>query len=202
VSGADQSVTTLEVLRRHLNACPPGPIEDRAELLGLLSPAWPSLDGCDLEAMHSGKLSRLEDPRWAPPILTFRIERHGPIVAGGSTRAEMQTWTVDIDDATASVSVSGRRQMRPMAPRLDVEPLVREIVSLANAGVEDDRLKWSPDRKRVTIRIGRVIPDVGYPETVQGRRKRFTLRLREAMTASGWQEVIGTTPHTFERPTA
>jgi len=186
----------LAALRRFLAATGPGPIEDAAALIALLAAVWPSLDGADDEAMGSWKLHRMEGPEWRPPLLTFSIERHGAVVLGG-TRADLQRWTVNLDTLTASVEVAGHRQLRPLAPRLNVAPLVAEIVELVAAGVEDDRLGWSPDRQTVRVRIGKIIPADGFAQTVAGRRKRFRDKLRAAMAASGWS--VGTAVGTFVR---
>ena len=144
--------------------------------------------------MASWKLGRMEGPEWRPPLLTFSIERHGAMVLGG-TRADLQRWTVNLDTLTASVEVAGRRQLRPLAPRLNVAPLVAEIVELVAAGVEDDRLGWSTDRQTVRVRISKIIPADGFQQTVAGRRKRFRDKLTAAMAASGWS--VGTAAWTF-----
>jgi hypothetical protein len=87
----------------------------------------------------------MEAVAWNPPVLTFRIERHGGTVLG-STRAELQHWHVDLERKTASLVKTGRRQLRPMQPRLNVEPLVEEIVRLivAEQPAEGWRLVASP----------------------------------------------------------
>ncbi len=60
--------------------------------------------------MHAGKLGRMEDVRWEPPVLSFRIERHGAMGVG-STRAELQNWRVDFDLKPAQCECSrGYRQ--------------------------------------------------------------------------------------------
>jgi hypothetical protein len=86
-----------------------------------------------------------------------------------------------------------------MQPRLDVKPLVAKVVSLAGSGADDSFLRWSADRTRVTVMTGSVIPATGYRQTIEGRRKRFREALREAMKSSGWREVAGTSPNTWER---
>ncbi len=177
--------SALDALRQFLTAAGPGRIGDEHRLIELLAAVWPSLDGADDEAMASSKVGRLEDPEWQPPLLTFRIERHGALVLGG-TRADMQTWTVDLNHATATPTDDGYRQLVPRAAPLKVEPLVAEIVELVAAGAADDRLKWSPDRGTVRIIIGKAIPDDGFQRTVAGRRKRLRGKLGPALGASGW----------------
>jgi hypothetical protein len=187
-----------EVLRDH----PAGLVEDerRGEMVGLLCRVWPKIAGSDETRMESWKLERTEDLSWHPPLLTFCIERHGAIMAGGSSRAEIQHWTVDMDRLEAYPDSAGYRQVRPAAPRLDVKTLVVEVMSSVETQCNDDWLTWSPDRSRVTVRIGRIISGDGPKQTVLGRRKRFGAALFDAMVAAGWTAVAGTTAHTFEAP--
>jgi hypothetical protein len=191
-----QMSRNLAALRRFLAAAGPGHIKDADALIELLAAVWPSLVGADDEAMASRKLGRMEDPEWRPPLLTFSIERHGAVVLGG-TRADLQQWTVNLDTLTASVEGAGRRQLRSLAPRLNVAPIVAETVELVAAGLEDDRLGWSPDRQTVRVRIGKIIPADGFQQTVAGRRKRFRDKLTAAMAASGWS--VGASAGTFVR---
>ena len=191
-------VMALEQLRVYLRDTPPGPVEDVVGLYDVLVPAWEDIAGSSDTSMAYTKLDRIEEPQWNPPLLTFRMERHGGMVGGGSSRAEIQEWTVDVDKAEADVETRGYRQLLPMQPRLDVEPLAVEIVSLIEGGVDDERLKWSADRSRVTVVIGQVIPDSGPKQTVTARRKRFKKMLSEALVAGGWREVTGTSPNTWE----
>ncbi|HUY61768.1 MAG TPA: hypothetical protein VMW49_07820 [Candidatus Dormibacteraeota bacterium] len=118
-------------------------------------------------------------------MLQFRIERHGP-TAQGSTRAEVQSWTVDVDAGTAAATAVGRRQLRPMARQLDVRPLADHVANLIVRDVDDPGLRWSGNRRRVTVRIGEVIPDHGPKETVQGRRRRFREALETALAKERW----------------
>jgi hypothetical protein len=185
-------------LRKFLDRNGPGKVPQITELARLLAPTWPDLSGSDAEAMESWKLTRMEDPVWRPPVLSFGVERHGAIVAGGSTRAEVQTWMVDLDRSEARLGGSTRRQVRPAAPRLDVAPLVAEVVRAVVAGSDDDCLKWSPDRRLVTITVGRIIPAVGFQQTITGRRRRFRERLLADMRSIGWVEIPGEI-HTYEK---
>jgi hypothetical protein len=199
-NGEEEAVVdALERIREYLGAKPAGPVGDLDALVSLLKPAWPALEGGDAEGMYDRKLAKLEKPQWGPPLLTFRIERHGAIVVGGSTRAEMQTWTIDVDRAEVGVKVIGHRQIEPMAKPLDVRPIAAEIARLLRVGADDERLTWYADRARVRVVVSRVIPEVDPKQTVAGRRKRFRSALREAMISSGWTEVSGTSPNTYER---
>jgi len=80
-----------------------------------------------------------------------------------------------------------------------VKPLADEVVELIGEGADDERLKWSADRTRVTVLTGKVIPSGGFRQTVEGRRKRFRQALIERMQQAGWREVQGTSPNTWER---
>jgi hypothetical protein len=143
-------------------------------------------------------VGRMEDIRWEPPYLTFQVERHGAF-ALGSSRGELQSWEINVDEGTANFVEAGYRQVRPMSPRLDVKPLVEEVVALILAGREDERLKWAPDHSRVTVRIGKIIPADGPKETTQKRRRRFARRRQERMESEGWRLVSGTSPHPYEK---
>ena len=65
-----------------------------------LAGCWREFTGSASERMHAGKLGRMEAVRWDPPVLSFTIERHGAM-SGGSTRAELQQWRIDLDRKTA-----------------------------------------------------------------------------------------------------
>jgi hypothetical protein len=74
--------------------------------------------------MKAEKLyGRMESVLWEPPLLTFVIERHGSTIRG-STRAELQHWTVDVNQGTATLALGGHRQLYPAQPRLNIQPLV------------------------------------------------------------------------------
>lgn len=178
----------LEELRAHLAGLPPGLIEDRDQLLRRLQPAWGSFAGGSSEAMAAYKLDRLEDPGWAPPRLSFVVERHGGTVMG-STRAELQYWRVDLDTAEATASEGGWRQVRPKSPPLNVSPLADRVAESVLSGVDDDWLQWSADRSKVGVRIGRVIPADGPRETLEGRRRRLRVAVKERLAAGGWVET-------------
>lgn len=185
----------MRVLRSFLDAQGAGPLVDTEGLITCLMPVWADLDGARDDAMEPRKLGRLENPEWLPPVLTFVVERHGGTVLG-STRADLQTWTVNLDLETATPTTSGYRQIRPRATRLDVEPLVSEVIGLVVDGADDKRLKWSADHGTVRIAVGQFIPAGGPKQTVGGRRKRFREKLERAMAEAGWAK---TGPGTYMR---
>lgn len=182
----------------YLSALPVGPVEDQVQLLRELQACWDDLRGSDRSAMATWKLNRLENPLWEPPLLSFAVERHGAVVAGGSTRAEIQHWVVDAKSGTARIQQTGRRQIRPAGPRLDVRPLVEQIADAISEGADDDRLKWSDDRHVVKVAVGEIIPDDGFRQTITGRRKRFRTALDTRLAEMGWQAT--TTPYRYTRP--
>lgn len=159
-------------------------------LARLLEEVWEGLDGDPHEtAMASWKARRIESFSWEPPILYFDIERHGAIVMGG-TRAEVQTWAVDLDQRKAWLADSARyRQLRPMAPRFRAKPLAAELAAAIVAGEEDERLERRSDG---TVRVLlSQIPEVsqGYKETIEGRRQRLAEALAAELTPGGWERA-------------
>lgn len=173
----------LDALRRFLDDAGPGPVEDLSGLVDHLQAAWVHLNDLDA-SMTAGKLVRIEDPEWSPPQLTFIVERHGGSQFG-STRATLQEWTVDLDAVTVSVDERRYRQLRPQAPRLDVRPIADEIARIIVDGSDDDRLEWSPDRRKVHVLVNAVIPAT-VRETTTARRRRLRTALDARLEAAGW----------------
>jgi hypothetical protein len=129
-------------------------------------------------------------------VLSFRIERHGA-TALGSSRASIDAWTVDIDKMTTTVEKGvGRRQVRPLQPRLDVKPLAAELCAAIVAGQPDARLKWAGD-SQVRVLIGKVIPErSAVKDTLAGRRKRLRDELTRLLASAHWRLVR---PNVYER---
>lgn len=188
----------MKDLRTFLDAQGAGPLVDRAGLITCLIPVWADLEGASDWAMEPRKLGRMEDPTWLPPVLTFVVERHGGTVYG-SSRADLQTWTVNLDRATAISATTGRRQVRPQAARLDVGPIVDDVVRLVVDEIDDPRLKWSAGRRTVRIAVGQFTPASGSQQTIASRRTRFGAKLQAAMAEAGW---VKTAPATFVRAQA
>lgn len=67
-----------------------------------------------------------------------------------------------------------------------MEPLVAEIMGLIEAGADDPRLRWSPDRRTVQVVISRLVLDGGPKQTASGRRVRFGDAWQAAMAEHGW----------------
>ena len=78
--------------------------ENQGTVEGLLAGCWDSLLLSDRGGMRPEKISsRLEKVNWDPPYLTFDIERHGGTVLG-SQYAEIQSWKINVQEATGSQS--------------------------------------------------------------------------------------------------
>ena len=163
-----------------------GPVADFGAIELWLAALWASFSGSSEGGMRAHKLrNRTEEMEWNPPVLAFRIERHGGTV-NGSTRAEVQHWEIDVDASTATLVHVGRRQVEGMARRVDVRPLADEIFSKIIAGEEDPRLKWIDD-KTVRVKIGEIISSVDVKkQTLAGRRKRFREYLESRLRQEGW----------------
>ncbi len=180
----------LAALRELLEQLPPGPVVDSAEeVVRALARCWSELAGSYETAMADYKLYRAEKMRWEPPDLTFIVARHGGTVMG-SSRAELQQWTVDVEHGQAIRGSAGFRQLNPKDRPLRTAPLVAEILKKVVAGVDDDRLRWESPGDRTIVRVlvsqfitGQVL------QTEQGRRRRFRAAFEKALSAVGWASV-------------
>lgn len=185
----------IESICLHCAALLPGPVADIPTLERLLAAAWDELSGDDGGMEADKLLDRMEKPIWNPPVLNFRIERHGA-ASLGSSRAEVQEWTVDLERLTASVKVAGRRQIGPLKPRLDVKAIAADLCSVILTGNQDDRLKWDGTSK-VRVLIGKVLPErSAVKETLAYRRKRLRDELTRLLAPEGWKLVR---PNLYER---
>jgi hypothetical protein len=191
-----EELSGLARLRAQMATIPPGELADTADLERLLAACWDEFTG-DYGGMEGHKLlGRIKDVTWQPPKLTFTIEQHGGTVAG-SSRADLQGWTVNIESNTVFCEPLAQRQVRPMQARLKVEPLVEEIAGLVVAKQKDDRLQWHEDGS-VKVLVGKIIPEgSAVKQTLAGRRKRFRKALVERLGAEGWG--LAAYPYTFSR---
>jgi hypothetical protein len=178
---------SMKQLQDVLTSVTPGNIDDAAaaRVLRALGCVWSDLHRTDDEATEPWKLGRAEHLRWCPPILSFVLERHGAACMG-STRAELHHWEVDVEHGTAAIVDRGRRQLKATQPRLDILALVTQVVDAVVRSADEPWLSWSADRLSVRVIIGELIPDDGFKQTVQGRRKRFKTKLDEFLSAVGW----------------
>jgi hypothetical protein len=124
---------SIKALKAFLADLPTGPVQENRRVIEMLSPFWVSLVGSSEASMATYKLNRAENLHWEPPLLKFTIERHGA-ASLGSSRAELQEWTINLDEQTASYTLLGYRQLRPNAPRLKVEPIVASIIEAIRSG--------------------------------------------------------------------
>ncbi len=153
----------------------------------LLAELWPWLEGGSQTKMAPWKIARLERVVWNPPELTFELERHGGTVQG-STRGDLQTWTVDLDRLTAAVATTGRRQLHPTASRFNARPVAERIARSIAERVDHAGLRWEnlPGRDLVRVLVAEIVPDDSFKQTVQGRRKRLREELKRCLEGSGW----------------
>jgi hypothetical protein len=179
----------IALLRRRLLDLAPGEIRESAFVAALLADCWHEFEGSTAQRMQAGKLGRMEDVRWDPPVLSFTVERHGAM-SMGSTRAELKHWLVDIDRRTARCERNrSYRQALPRAEAVKTEPIARELADIIVAEGGDPRLKWLGDGT-VRILMARIFPyDSGYMQTVSGRRKRLRAALEALLSESGWRAV-------------
>ena len=138
--------------------------------------------------MEAFKLDRVENLEWKAPILTFEIERHGATVMG-SGRGDIQAWSIDFENRAAQHRITGRRQLRPMAKGLKVEPIVEQVCDKIKNGVtagHSEGIQWQSEDK-VKVKPASFIPNDGPNQTIAGRRKRFRAAISVAMTGMGWK---------------
>src|SRR3954447_10470619 len=82
----EANMSTFDQLQDVLVGTPPGDLAEEiaGRIESLLAACWDDLAGNE-GGMTGRKIpGRTEDLKWNPPILTFRIERHGAFVAGSS----------------------------------------------------------------------------------------------------------------------
>jgi hypothetical protein len=178
-----------EALRLALAACGIGKItgENRLRILGLLANCWDNLRGSDAHSTFADKLHRAEELAWAPPLLTFRLERHGGTVMG-STRASVHYWSVNVERRTAVIIRDTHRQLRPVARRASFAPLIAKVCEAVVNRFNADFLEWKSDDAAV-LQIGEIVGG-GNQRTVASRRKRFRKELDEALAPAGWQVTL------------
>ncbi len=187
----------MQALREYLAGIKPGPVLDVERLEELIASAWDEFTS-DEGGMKAEKLSgRMEGAQWNPPWLTLQIERHGGMKLG-STRAELQLWSLNTETAVARFTIGGHRQLRPRKPPLNVQPIADEIASLIAQERPDPRLKRNADGS-VRVLIGQVLPNNGAKQTVEARRQRFKERLHERLVSRGWMQATGKDSYTFVR---
>jgi len=189
----------MRELLDYLESEPSGPLVDDAEVIGLMAKLWYdfSLTGYDDGGMSIDKLYRAEDVTWEPPILSFRIERHGAVVAGSSKRADYQHWELDLVNCTKGWGPGGYRLVKPRDPVVNTKPLAEKYADLITKRAPDAALKYLSGEDSVRVIISKVdgLGDNNEKgqklakQTVQSRRKRFRNELEKLLQPAGWQRV-------------
>jgi hypothetical protein len=178
----------MDKLRDYLKNLDPGPVEETTHLEHLLAEVWDDLGGDEGGLTGHKLIDRMENVEWHRPILTFLIERHGGTVFG-STRADIQRWTVDLDRQTATCERTSQRQLSPVARRVDVGPIADEVAARIVDGEADERLSWLGDG-RVRVEVGKILPvQSGYKQTIQDRRRRLREALIQRLGPMGWAHL-------------
>ncbi len=196
-SASAQTESGICLLAARLKDEPSGNLKDESgEILKLLALAWDELENSGHTKMNRTKLCRIEKLHWASPEIYFEIERHGAVVLG-SSRAEIQGWTVNLETRQTSCDSVGLRQIYPAERRLNTKPLAEEIATLILKHAKDDRLKWSSPTL-VRVNIGLVIPETCAPTTLE-RRRRFRRDLENELQKAGWKQAKGRASNTYEK---
>jgi hypothetical protein len=185
---------SVDALIQVLEHVPEGELtgDARHRVIRLLAECWQDFRGANETAMEAWKLGRAEELRWKSPFVSFTIERHGATVLG-SSRAELQTWKLNLETRNAQCARKTFRQLRPASPRLDVKLIATRVCEIIREGsasnsdlVENGVVVWKSDDE-VWIYHGKLIPGTGYSQTVAGRRKRFRDELTSMMKSLGWK---------------
>jgi hypothetical protein len=189
---------TIQKLIGFLQPVSPGtiPTDISGELFQLVVASWDEFSGSAETRMEARKILRDEGPKdvtWSPPCLSFTIERHGATVLG-STRAEKQRWTLNLDRRTADHLQIGFRQLRPRAPRVDIRGLADEVSKAVQEGpssasrlVSNGVVVWKNDDE-LTVFHGKIVGG-DYQRTVSGRRRRFIADLKPKLRMIGWELI-------------
>ena len=190
-----------ESLKLFLGAQRRGPLSSSSELIGLVASAWRSFYGSNATSMCASKIevNRVTNFEWDPPILSFEIVRHGSAVLGGKY-GDVYRWQLDIERNIATFGLMGKKRVEPLAPSLDVKPLVTKIVS----AVRNNERITGVDLKQdgtVVVSAEHFVPSVGVvKETLQKQRKRFRAELHDQMSKIGWV-ARSPTSYIFEKTT-
>ena len=175
----------MSSLEACLKSHPQGPIEHFSEVEPLLAAEWNSLSchSDDHKTSPEKLYGRMEEVSWNPPFLRFKLERHGGTV-NGSTRAELHYWVVNVEERTCGIERIGKRQLHPMSERVYVKPVAEEIAAIILRNGDDPRIKWTPTRDKVTIKLSQMLGGE-FEQTRAGRRKRFQAVIEPILTAKG-----------------
>lgn len=167
-----------------------------AELERLLAECWDELELPNNGGMRADKLlGRTEDLEWEPPRITFVIERHGGMV-NGSSRAELQGWSINMETASADFSTHGYRSEETIDVIRKVKPIAEEVADLILNNKMDDRIKWADDR--VNVKPGIVLPKETWKAKTTNARKQFRKELERLLGDHGWTRIPRTSSYIQE----
>ncbi|HQV23643.1 MAG TPA: hypothetical protein PLJ88_11185, partial [Agitococcus sp.] len=120
-----------EKFAEYVSSLPTGSVEKNKTLIGFLELIWDSLSGSSNQNTTANKLDRIENIFWSPPLLEFILERHGPTV-NGSSRANLHYWRVNINDWSAEIYKTGKKQLTPMSRKyyasIDAEAVAQLLI--------------------------------------------------------------------------
>ena len=184
----------MNELKDFLNSWKPGLLNRNqiSKLQTLLQRYWHQFKGSDETKMAGYKLLRgIEDVEWDPPKLFFTIERHG-ITMLGSSRADLQMWTLNIEDETVTANtLDTYRQIYSRQSPLKVGLIAEDLYQKITNNIVDDRIKRYGDG-RIEIRIGNINElkeGSAVKQTLMQRRKRFRFKMDELLLNSGWEKI-------------
>jgi hypothetical protein len=193
-------MSSIQELSELLRKLPDSPIasELRTKVIHLLGTCWDQFSGTAATKMEWWKVERENGPRdlkWQNPVLSFWIARHGSLV-NGSSRAEKQQWSLNIEKLTAEAMTIGHTQVYPVAAPFRTEKMAA-IADNVCVAVQEGPDSLSDCKKQeiliwvgndqVEVKHGVLVPDAGYQQTTAGRRKRFRAILESKMQAIGWK---------------
>jgi hypothetical protein len=181
-----ESMTGVDRLRAHLATVQPGELADTADLERLLAASWDEFTGDDGGMAGYKLLGRIEDVTWQPPKLTFTIERHGGTVLG-STRAELQHWEIHVEQKSAVIVKCGHRQLKPMAERIYIKPLVESILAAIRSGIGNELVEKYDDGT-FSLNTTLIFPTGSAVKmTLEGRRKRLREAVASVLVKERWK---------------
>lgn len=89
---------------------------------------------------------------------------------------------------TATLAKTGHRQLRPMAKRIYIKPLVERILDAIRLGKEDDLVSWHHDE--VFVNTTTIFPKGSAVRmTLEGRRKRLRDAVAGVLLKEGWERL-------------
>lgn len=182
------TVHLVNRVTEHLGPDATGPVSEEHVwfIRSILESEWETFTG-DNEGLTEMKLHRAEAYIWEPPCVKFTIERHGAMQFG-SSRAELQEWTINLDTKWKECRTTGYRQISKRQPPWDADPVAEEIAAIILAGDSDDRIEWeSPTKAKIFTR--EFVPS-GSQQTTQYRKKRFYEELDGRLMSHGWKRQL------------